>query len=397
MLEALTAQVHRQTHFSRLGWRLAPSAFVAALLALLVACEDVATVTEQGSPPDGVYTPVSGPRVTAAPAGRWQSYGIADGLPSPSVSAVAADPGGGVWVGTTRGVAHFDGERWTSFLAGNGPISSVVLSVAVAPTGVAWIGTDRGISRFDGQEWTSYDESDGIPAGFVQVAEADGQGRIWFGFTGAGDDWAFGNGAARIDDAGTLEKDDDEWVLYPPTRERMAGDIVSAIVELGEHGVWFGTTPEGTVRADGSGGGVWRLDSLPGTSEGEWTVARISEGLPNNIVTALTRSAAGGLWLGTTDGLIELTAQDAAGFDFSAARRFSVDDGLPSARILALATGGDGRIWVGTDAGLATVLDDRVEAVAELKGLLDDSVRDIAIAEDGAVWVATPSGVGVLR
>ena len=126
-------------------------------------------------------------------------------------------------------------------------------------------------------------------------------------------------------------------------------------------------------------------------------MARNADGLPNNIVTALALSAAGGMWLGTTDGLIRLTPEDVAAFDFGATRRSSLDDGLPSGRVLSLAVDGDDRIWVGTDAGLTIIEEASIETFTKNDGLPDDSVRDIAIAPDGSVWVATPSGVSVLR
>ena len=39
----------------------------------------------------------------------------------------------------------------------------------------------------------------------------------------------------------------------------MGGGVVSAILDLDEAGIWFGVTPEGTVRLGGERGGLWRL------------------------------------------------------------------------------------------------------------------------------------------
>ncbi|HEX6383942.1 MAG TPA: two-component regulator propeller domain-containing protein [Anaerolineae bacterium] len=368
---------------------------------LLPACNAFpeATATPLPPPSPEPQTAMQGPILTPAPPGIWQTYRVDDGLPYPSTTAVAAAPDGGVWVGTARGAAYFDGQRWTSYRVDDGLLSDLILSVAVDADGIAWFGTDEGVTRYDGQNWSHYTEEDGLPTGYVQVIEAGQDGKVWLGITGAGSDWAFGNGVAYIADAGTASKHDDELQLYPPTRERMAGDVVSAIADLGEAGMWFGVTPEGTVRANSGRGGLWRLTGV-GTADregGNWTVARMADGLPGDTVTALASAGNGDLWLGTTAGLARIPAEVVSVFAFEQIERFGIVDGLPGERILALAIGPDDRVWLGTDTGLAVLAGDSIETITTAEGLADNQIRSIAIATDGAVWVATPSGVSVRR
>ena len=47
-------------------------------------------------------------------------FGRADGLPSGTVTAVTIDPHGRTWVGTTTGLARFDGRRWSRPTRGRG-------------------------------------------------------------------------------------------------------------------------------------------------------------------------------------------------------------------------------------------------------------------------------------
>ena len=358
-----------------------------------------ATVTSLPSPSPQPQTAERGPVLTPAPTGTWQTYRMDDGLPHPSTTAVAAAPDGGVWVGTARGAAYFDGQRWTSYRMGDGLLSDLILAMAVDAMSTAWFGTDKGVTRFDGQNWTHYTEEDGLPAGYIQVIEVDQDGKVWLGITGAGSDWAFGNGVAYLDDADTADKGDDNLQLYPPTRERMAGDVVSAIADLDEAGIWFGVTPEGTVRANSGRGGLWRLTNVEtgDPDEGNWAVARAADGLPSDTVTTLAVAPSGDLWLGTMAGLARVPAQARSAFVFDQAELYGTADGLPSERILALAVNSDGRLWIGTDAGLAVLEEGYVETITMADGLADNQIRAVAIAADGAVWVATPSGVSVRR
>jgi ligand-binding sensor domain-containing protein len=301
-------------------------------------------------------------------------------------------------VGTARGLARFDGQTWTSYRVGNGLLGELVLDLAVDPAGVVWLGTDRGVTRFDGEDWTHYGEDDGLPAGFVQVVELDVDGRVWFGFSGAGDDWAFGNGAARVDDRGTADKADDSWDVFLPTRDRMAGDIVSGVTDLGVAGVWFGVTPEGTVRGSGEGG-LWRLLGAETTGEQDdvWTAFRVADGLAGNIVTALAASSEGGLWIGTTAGLMHAPSDAGGSLSLERARLYTTADGLPSDRVLSIADDSGDGVWVGTDAGLALIDDGVIRSITKSEGLADNAVRSVIVADDGAVWAATPSGVSVRR
>ena len=329
----------------------------------------------------------------------WQTYNNSDGLPSQSVTSIAVESAGGAWIGTARGVAYFDGTTWTTYTERDGLLSNLVLAVAAERNGTAWFGSDKGVTRFDGDTWTHFAESDGLPAGYIQTVTLDEDGRAWFGITGAGSDWAFGNGVASLDDQNTPSKADDRWHVYLPTRQRMAGEIVSAIVDLGQAGIWFGVTPEGTVRASYSRGGIWRLTGLATSEVGDdrWEAKRVTDGIISDAISAFARTPDGGLWLGTLEGLMYLTPEAIREFRFDDAICYAQNSGLPSDRVLSLAAAGENRLWVGTDAGLAAIENGQITVFTQQDGLADNHIRAIAIGADGAVWVATPSGVSVGR
>jgi ligand-binding sensor domain-containing protein len=331
--------------------------------------------------------------------GDWQTYNSKNGLPYDGATSIAMDPAGGIWIGTARGAAYYDGSTWTTYTEEDGLLSNLVLAIAVESNSTTWFGTDKGVTRFDGDTWTHFTETDGLPAGYIQNVTLDRAGNVWFGIAGAGSDWAFGNGVASLDDHDSPGKGDDRWQVYLPTRERMAGGIVSSIVDTGPSGIWFGVTPEGTVRVNNGRGGIWRLTGLatPELSDDQWEVKRVTDGVMSDGISSFALTSDGDLWLGTLQGLMYLTSEAIHEFSFGNQTCYTQKSGLPSDRVLSLAVDGQNRAWIGTDAGLAVIQNDEIHVVTKSDGLADNHIRAITIAADGTIWVATPVGISVRR
>lgn len=378
--------------FSRVNAMLIFSTVIWAMISCLTAC--FAQPEENFPDP-----PSAGRPLTPAPAGRWQTYTVADGLPYPSIAAVAADKQGGVWVGTPQGAAHFSNDRWSYFREKQGLISNLVMAVAVDQRGTAWFGTDKGISRYDGETWTSFDAEDGLQNGFVLTLMPDHSGGIWIAVTGAGGDWAFGNGVARLVDRGTAAKSDDLWWFFPPTRQRMAGGMVSAVVDARVDGVWFSLTPEGTVRQNESQGGLWQMVgyATQQTSDDHWRPAIESGRRFHTTITAMVQTSERQMWLGTPNGLMAISISDEGNGEIEVVQTVTTADGLPSDRILALAAGPGHILWIGTENGLALWQGETIAVYTTADGLPSNQIRDIAIDTNGFIWIATPSGVSILR
>src|SRR6185436_16431550 len=82
----------------------------------------------------------------------WQ---IEDGLPHNNVEAVAQTPDGYLWVGTTAGLARFDGARFVVYDGSNTPEleQSYIRVLRLMRDGSLWIGTAGGtlVQWHDGQ------------------------------------------------------------------------------------------------------------------------------------------------------------------------------------------------------------------------------------------------------
>ena len=66
-------------------------------------------------------------------------YDEGNGLPDPTVTAVAQAPDGHVWVGTLRGLSRFNGLMMTPVPGPGGQFTGVVRDVAVTPDGRVWV------------------------------------------------------------------------------------------------------------------------------------------------------------------------------------------------------------------------------------------------------------------
>lgn len=114
-----------------------------------------------------------------------------------------------------------------------------------------------------------------------------------------------------------------------------------------------------------------------------WTV---DQGLPQNTVADIYQDEKGYLWLATQEGL--------ARFDGVSFKVFTISNTpvLRSQLIQCLASDLAGGIWVGTDNGLYRFTEDRVLAYGPEEGLLSSNVNAICPMENGDLWVGTFEG-----
>ena len=81
--------------------------------------------------------------------GATRRYTTADGLPSEAAVAFLETRDGAIWIGTTGGLARFDGERFTAFTKNDGLKGEFIRSLYEDSEGTIWIGTyDSGITRY---------------------------------------------------------------------------------------------------------------------------------------------------------------------------------------------------------------------------------------------------------
>src|SRR4249920_1091131 len=87
-----------------------------------------------------------GAALAAQPEYVSRTWRTQDGLPENRIRAIAQTPDGYLWVGTSGGLARFDGARFVVYARFNTPsmTGDDIRALAVAKDGSLWVATDGG-------------------------------------------------------------------------------------------------------------------------------------------------------------------------------------------------------------------------------------------------------------
>ena len=105
--------------------------------------------------------------------GVARRFGATEGLPSDRLLCLHPARGGGVWAGTTAGLARIDGEHVQSFTRHDGLPDDRVYSLAVDDEGTLWIGTGSGLARLRNGTIRSVGTKEGLYDGLVKAVLQD--------------------------------------------------------------------------------------------------------------------------------------------------------------------------------------------------------------------------------
>jgi ligand-binding sensor domain-containing protein len=351
-----------------------------------------------------------------------------------SVSALAPDGEGGLWVGT-----HADGVRRVrageplrvESLAATANEQITVLRLGSA--GELWIGSHAGLARLVAGRLEALGSA-GLPSPSVRAILEDDRGTVWVGTPGG---LARRRpGAALFEPVPSVREQDvyallqdragDLWVGTGPGLLRLRGDRVEAangsasptdvhaLAEDAEDNIWVGTETGGLQRLRwGQVITVGREEGL--SAEVVWTVRegrdgamwfgtdggldRMLGGPPQPAyekqmrgagVAALLEDRAGDLWVGTTGGGV-------LRFGPRGLVQYGKGDGLDQTMVRVLHEDARGTIWVGTTSGLFQRVGGRFAPVPHGQGLAGQEVNTLAEQGDGTLWVGTTTGLARVR
>jgi ligand-binding sensor domain-containing protein/signal transduction histidine kinase len=133
---------------------------------------------------------------------------------------------------------------------------------------------------------------------------------------------------------------------------------------------------------------LWLFGFVPsgalaeGSVDFSTTLWQTEDGLPHNIVQAITQTRDGYLWVGTREGL--------ARFD---GNHFEIKELIPASdqpSVFCLLESRDGSLWIGTErSGLFRLHAGQVDRFELPGGTLDFEVYEIQEGGDGAIWIET--------
>jgi ligand-binding sensor domain-containing protein/signal transduction histidine kinase len=355
---------------------------------------------------------------------------VSDGLPEDTVQALVQAPDGRLWIGSTGGLATFDGAHIRNVGLSQPIGANSAFSLAVADDGTLWAGTEGGgLLHISGSSIKVLFTESGLTDGFVRSLCEDSHGQLWVGTD---------NGLFRLKGSDRLERIDGTAAI-----PSMA---VHSIMEDRDGRMWVGGSRLVAIRPDGSSQtytlpgeySATRVKKILQAADGTvWVgtvgglarlVGRHFERVPpiHATVRSLLQTKDGSLWIGTIgDGLWIMRAGQLGKVN---------DPGLlPSTTILTILEDSYGQVWIGTQVGLLRLSSTPVTIVplpdprdsdfetisgdnngkifvaardlftlvggvasrAHL-GLPDVTVRNVLTAQDGTLWVGT-DGSGVYR
>ena len=412
-----------------------------------------------GWPPDGRSSLLAGlfvagllqsaPGPALDPRRDLTQYSLAvwrteDGLPLDSLTAVAQDEQGRIWLGTPAGLVSFDGRafRPATGIDQRSPADRYVTALLAPPGGGIWAAT-RG-ALFEVAQGTARRHE--LPSGFVggesaALATADGDA-LWLAggsgllrFERGHVERARGEDGLSISEAVGLDvlvdarrrlwmATDHGLLLRSSAGERhftgrdgLPSELVTAIVEDGD-AVWIGTSL-GLARVEGDRitippaarefAGLWIRCLLRDRDGSLWIGTRgngayrlrgdrveefgAEQGLPNDLVRQIYEDRDGALWLATAGGLARLTDGPVT--------TWTTAQGLPGRFIWAVHEDPSSTLWVGTSgAGVARLMRDGSVAPPPFSdpSLLGVEVRAFLTDREGTLWIGTGgNGVAAVR
>ena len=322
------------------------------------------------------------------------TYHTEQGLPAEAVTSILQDHSGYLWIGTTNGLARFDGIHFAAFDSINTPElpDGQILSLYQDRNGSLWIGTGRGLVRYRDGHFSSFFEKDGLSSGRILCAGGDVAGNIWAGTEA---------GLNRLEQSRfvsffTLEGlPDDRINGMTLLRQNLIFATGKGLAEFG--GVRFGAyTPVAGIpsddirgiKADAAGNlwladdtGLWRIQ-LQGNEQG---ASQVYKGM----VTAFETGPGGTLWFGGPGGTLDELAGNSETTPVQIAH-------FPSA-ISAMREDAEQDLWVGTaNNGLCRIKRRELNLSTPI-GSGDQDVFSLGILSSNEMWFSTMAGTLACR
>jgi ligand-binding sensor domain-containing protein/signal transduction histidine kinase len=305
-----------------------------------------------------------------------------------------------IWIGTDRlGLVRFNPNGQILTNQNNDKNNVAITALFEDREGNLWAGSDQGLERFCESAFVTYSTNEGLPAEKNGAVVVDSANQMWFAPLAGGLYRLNKNQVEKIAVEGLADdivysisggEHSDLWIgrqrgglthihfdgakLTAQTytqKDGLAQNSVYAVYQSRDRSVWAGTLS----------GGVSRFKN------GEFTNYTDANGLTSNAVMAIAESADGAtMFFATPNGLNILSNE--------IWQTLSVRDGLPSENIISLLTDSAGGLWIGTANGLA-YLDGagQIRNLAKNSANLGESIMGLAADQKGSLWMATANHV----
>ncbi len=326
-----------------------------------------------------------------------RSWTRQSGLPANGISAIVQAKDGYLWLGSVAGPVRFDGINFELIDFGKPKRfrATETTGLSASKTGGLWVGINN---------WGVASIVDGKNVSRLEGPAFEGMSRSIMSLVEGADGDLF---VAAQDQAGRIKGGKTyETILPPPGTTNINYDVLTAYQDS-QGRVWFGTMKAGLYFWQAGVLTKFPDPALDNTvitavavdAQGVINVGTINgliqynsryQKLPGMFQTAEIRSLLvdrhGILWVGTSGtGLVRCQGD--------VVTHFRKNDGLADDFVTALAEDQEGNLWVGTRNGLSQLSDIKIPTFGKTEGLTADVDISVTSSRRGGIWVATSSGL----
>jgi hypothetical protein len=210
----------------------------------------------------------------------WKNYSILDGLPSNTITTLAAGRDQQIAAGTDNGAGLFTNGEWNAVTLNDNAASNAITALAFGKDSCLYIGTRTGLYKKTSLAAVVYDTTQGLFATAVTALFFDSQNKLWIGHN---------NGITVYDEI--------RWKRY-----RFENSTIYCFEEYKPGRIWIGTNKgaiaykRGRVRTDKNGK---LAEEAP-----EWKVYHSKNSLKGDDIRSITTHGKN-LWLINENGVNE--------------------------------------------------------------------------------------------
>lgn len=307
-------------------------------------------------------------------------FTINDGLPQNTINCISQDEKGFFWIGTSGGLARFDGHEFVKFTQQQGLPSNIIFDFLKSDDGNFWLATKNGLVKFNPEGtiynhvvtiedsaalteppmFTTYNLPNPKRNRFTKLLQSS-DGKIWVGteiglfrLAKNANEYRFEEIDIKLppnSDKQIYEIYEDKkgavWVGTEQTLTRISpanrvtyyqSEIPSAVFDVvledGQNRIWVGTNHQGLFQ--------FTVDE----NETPQLVRQFATGHDSEIewIDTISESGDGKLWIGGTNGLYEFQSADNKLF------RYTRSSGLDFNRFQLSFKDRRGNLWLGTQS-----------------------------------------------
>ena len=321
--------------------------------------------------------------------------GVPSSLLNVEVLSMVRDRDSNLWVGTNRGLFQLSGMGGSFSAKAVPTIGGPVTALFEDREGNLWVGSGRGIERFRKGMFFTY-SGPGMPSESSGPVYVDQDGRTWFAPATGGLHWLKDEKSGIVRGHGLDQ--DVAYSIDGRSKELWIGWQRSGLTRLqfghGTESVQSYRESDGLAQNSvysvyqDRDGAVWAGTLGRGVSKFDgrrFITYTTATGLASNTVTSILETRDSTIWFGTSKGLSSLSRDQW--------KTLATQDGLPAEDVNCLFEDSRGNLWVGTSNGLAFFNSGHLQVPSNLPPLLRGQILGIAEDKSGWFWIATAGHV----